>query len=119
MVGGRSDAAVRRAARLGDGWLGVFVTPERWAATRDRVDQAAAELGRPDALRHHGLVAWCGFGSGATGATDATAGLAAAMEHLYHQPYDRFARYAPSGTPDDVAAALVPYVDAGCSDRAT
>src|SRR5438105_10257000 len=25
IVGGRSDAAVRRAARLGDGWLGIWV----------------------------------------------------------------------------------------------
>ncbi len=74
VVGGRSDAAVHRAARLGDGWLGVFVTPERWASTRDRVDQAAVELGRSDALRHHGLVAWCGFGSGASDATDASEG---------------------------------------------
>ena len=112
VVGGRSDAAVQRAARLGDGWLGVFVTPDRWASTRDRVEHAAATLGRRDQMSHHGLVAWCGFGAHAA---DATGPLAAAMESLYHQPYDRFARYAPVGTPDDVAAALAPYVDAGCT----
>jgi len=27
IVGGRSDAAVNRAARLGDGWLGIWVSP--------------------------------------------------------------------------------------------
>jgi alkanesulfonate monooxygenase SsuD/methylene tetrahydromethanopterin reductase-like flavin-dependent oxidoreductase (luciferase family) len=32
VVGGRSDAAVRRAGRLGDGWLGIWVSPQR--ATR-------------------------------------------------------------------------------------
>ena len=31
IVGGRSDAAVSRAARLGDGWLGIWVSPRRYA----------------------------------------------------------------------------------------
>jgi alkanesulfonate monooxygenase SsuD/methylene tetrahydromethanopterin reductase-like flavin-dependent oxidoreductase (luciferase family) len=31
-VGGRSDAAIRRAARLGDGWMPLWVSPERYAA---------------------------------------------------------------------------------------
>ena len=30
-VGGRSDAAIRRAATLGDGWLPLWVSPERFA----------------------------------------------------------------------------------------
>jgi len=112
VVGGRSDAALRRAARLGDGWLGVFVTAERWAATRDRVEHEADESGRRDPPRQHGLVAWCGFGADAA---EARAPLVAAMEGLYQLPYERFARYAPAGTPDDVAAALVPFVNVGCS----
>ena len=111
VVGGRSDAAVRRAARFGDGWLGVFVAPDRWASIRDRVDAAAVADGRAP-LRHHGHVVWCGFGATTAAARQH---LAAAMEGLYQVPYDRFARYAPAGTPDDVAEALAPYVEAGCS----
>jgi alkanesulfonate monooxygenase SsuD/methylene tetrahydromethanopterin reductase-like flavin-dependent oxidoreductase (luciferase family) len=30
-VGGRSEAALRRAARLGDGWMPIWVSPERYA----------------------------------------------------------------------------------------
>jgi len=41
-VGGMSEAALRRAARLGDGWLGAGQTPE----------QAVTTLGRLDTLRH-------------------------------------------------------------------
>jgi alkanesulfonate monooxygenase SsuD/methylene tetrahydromethanopterin reductase-like flavin-dependent oxidoreductase (luciferase family) len=31
-VGGRSEAAIRRAAKLGDGWIPIWVSPERFAA---------------------------------------------------------------------------------------
>jgi alkanesulfonate monooxygenase SsuD/methylene tetrahydromethanopterin reductase-like flavin-dependent oxidoreductase (luciferase family) len=111
VVGGRSDAALRRAARYGDGWLGVFVTAERWVAACEQVEAAALDLGRRQPPTRHGLVAWCGFGQDTD---EARATLADAMEALYQAPFDRFARYAPAGTPDDVAAALAPYVDAGC-----
>src|SRR4051812_22849298 len=31
LVGGRSDAAIRRAGRLGDGWYGIWVSASRYA----------------------------------------------------------------------------------------
>jgi alkanesulfonate monooxygenase SsuD/methylene tetrahydromethanopterin reductase-like flavin-dependent oxidoreductase (luciferase family) len=102
VVGGRSAAALRRAGRAGDGWLGVFVTPDRFAAALDEVAVAATAAGRRG-VDQHGVLAWCGFGRSP----------AAEMEALYRQPYDRFERYAPHGAPDDVAAALAPYVAAG------
>jgi alkanesulfonate monooxygenase SsuD/methylene tetrahydromethanopterin reductase-like flavin-dependent oxidoreductase (luciferase family) len=111
VVGGRSDAALRRAARLGDGWLGVFVTPERWEASRTRVEAAAVEAGRTKVEWEHGLSVWVGFGDSRTAAAPP---LGAAMEALYHRPFADFAAYAPHGTPDDVAEALVAYTAAGC-----
>jgi len=39
VVGGRSSAALRRTARYGDGWLGLWVSPRRYA-------QACAEIAR-------------------------------------------------------------------------
>ena len=111
VVGGRSDAALRRAARFGDGWLGVFVAPERWAASRARVEAVAAEHGRAPAEWRHGLAVWVGFGDSRA---DAGARLGAAMEALYRRPFGDFAAYAPHGTADDVAEALAPYAAAGC-----
>lgn len=40
IIGGRSAAAIRRAGRLGDGWLGIWNSPRRFAAA---VEMAAEE----------------------------------------------------------------------------
>jgi alkanesulfonate monooxygenase SsuD/methylene tetrahydromethanopterin reductase-like flavin-dependent oxidoreductase (luciferase family) len=112
VVGGRSDAAVRRAGRLADGWLGIWASPRRFA---DAVGLAAAEAsraGRAGALRHHAMQVWCGLDRTRETARQA---LAPAMEALYQIPFERFERYSPYGTPDDVAAFLSEHVDAGCS----
>ena len=50
-VGGRSPAALRRAGRLGDGWLPIWISPERYAAGWSDVRRHAESAGRdPDAL---------------------------------------------------------------------
>jgi probable F420-dependent oxidoreductase len=36
-VGGRSEAAIRRAAELGDGWIPIFVSPTRFARGREKL----------------------------------------------------------------------------------
>lgn len=111
VVGGRSDAAVRRAGRFGDGWLGIWVSAERFAgATRLAEDEAAA-AGRDAADWRHGMSVWCGFGDDtATG----TAAVAPVMEALYGLPFSRFERYVARGSAAEVAAALHAYVDRGC-----
>jgi len=45
-VGGRSDAALRRAGRQGDGWVAYVVQPERYAQSLQKIRTAAAEAGR-------------------------------------------------------------------------
>ena len=45
-IGGMSAAALRRAARLGDGWLGAGQTPEQALETMRRLNQLRAEAGR-------------------------------------------------------------------------
>lgn len=113
LVGGRSEAALRRTARFGDGWIGVWISPERFAAGVSRVAELAEQEGRADTPWRHTLHVWCGIGPDHE---RAQALLAAEMEALYAQPFARFARYCPAGTPEDVAQALAPYVAAGCRD---
>jgi alkanesulfonate monooxygenase SsuD/methylene tetrahydromethanopterin reductase-like flavin-dependent oxidoreductase (luciferase family) len=45
-IGGRSDAALARAGRQGDGWMSYIVQPERYAQSAEKIRRAAAEAGR-------------------------------------------------------------------------
>jgi len=112
IVGGRSEAAVKRAATLGDGWLGIWVSPRRYGAVTDQIAVQAVDAGRDASAFEHALNVWCGFG--ATRAA-ARAPLVAAMQAFYQMPFEPFERYSPYGTPAQVADFLSPYVDAGCS----
>jgi alkanesulfonate monooxygenase SsuD/methylene tetrahydromethanopterin reductase-like flavin-dependent oxidoreductase (luciferase family) len=47
VVGGRSDAALRRAARVGDGWLGVWMDVPRLRRSLESLGAMAEEFGRP------------------------------------------------------------------------
>ena len=112
IVGGRSDAAVSRAARLGDGWLGIWVSRRRFAAVRDQIAQEATYAGRDASVFQHALNVWCGFGPTREAARKP---LAAQMQLFYQTAFEPFERYSPYGTPEHVAEFLSPYVEAGCS----
>src|SRR5256885_379656 len=109
--GGRSEAAIRRAGRLGDGWLGIWNPPRRFAAAVEMAAEEAAAAGRPDPPSRHAMQVWCGL---ADSREEARASLAPAMQAFYQIPFERFERYCPYGTADDVAEFLAPYADAGC-----
>ena len=113
IVGGRSDAAVRRAGRLGDGWLGIWNSSRRFAAAAELAADEAARAGRPGPPSRHAMQIWCGLASTKEAAR---ACLAPAMEAFYQLPFERFERYCPYGTPDDVAEFLAPYATAGCRE---
>jgi len=112
IIGGRSDAAVRRAALLGDGWIGVWNSAKRFAEVVESIDEQANAAGRADHPRAHTMQVWCGI---ADDRAHARKLLATAMEGFYQIPFERFERYSPCGTADDVAEFLAPYVAAGCT----
>jgi alkanesulfonate monooxygenase SsuD/methylene tetrahydromethanopterin reductase-like flavin-dependent oxidoreductase (luciferase family) len=112
IVGGRSDAALRRAGRLGDGWLGIWASAARCAEAVRSVEEHAAAAGRRDVAWKHGMTFWCGFGSSRA---EARSRVAPAMEGLYRTSFERFERYVPCGSAEEVAAFAAPYLEAGCS----
>lgn len=111
VIGGRSDAALRRVARHGDGWLGLWVSPKRYADATTRISRYARDAGRATTRWQHGMHVWCAFG---TPAEAARSRLATALEEFYQTPFSKFERYCPYGTPQEIAASLRSYVDAGC-----
>jgi alkanesulfonate monooxygenase SsuD/methylene tetrahydromethanopterin reductase-like flavin-dependent oxidoreductase (luciferase family) len=111
IIGGRSEAALRRVGRHGDGWLGLWVSPDRYASAVERISKYAADAGRVMTGWQHGMHVWCGIGAPAGLARSR---LATVMEEFYQMPFGKFERYCPCGTPDEIAASLQPYVDAGC-----
>jgi alkanesulfonate monooxygenase SsuD/methylene tetrahydromethanopterin reductase-like flavin-dependent oxidoreductase (luciferase family) len=111
IVGGRGDPAIRRTARYGDGWLGVFCSARRFAETRQRILDATGELGRK-APSWFGVNVWCGLDADGTRARDL---LGQRMEALYRLPPDKFQHVAPAGTPAQVAEWLAAFVEAGAT----
>ena len=111
IVGGRSDAALRRTGRLADGWIGIWNSARRFEEATAIIDDAAASAGRQNVEWQHAMQVWCGIGNDpATG----RAALVPAMERMYNIPFERFERYSPCGAPDTIAEFLAPYVSAGC-----
>ena len=110
--GGRADAALRRAGRLTDGWIAAWVTPSRFTERRAVIERAAIDASRDQDLLRYGFQPWVGFG---VDAAAAQAAVAAPVEAMYRLPFAKFERYSPHGTPQQVADALRPYVEAGCS----
>jgi alkanesulfonate monooxygenase SsuD/methylene tetrahydromethanopterin reductase-like flavin-dependent oxidoreductase (luciferase family) len=113
IIGGRSDAAIRRAGRLGDGWLGIWNSPARFAAATRLAADEAASAARDCPPTRHAMQVWCGL---ADSRQAARACIAPAMQAFYQLPFERFERYCPYGTADEVAEFLAPYVDAGCTE---
>lgn len=108
LIGGRSDAALRRVARFGDAWLPMWMDPERIAEATAALAGQAAALGRP--APGVMLVAFVNV------CRDRSEGLAQAKsltELQYGMPFERVARWTAVGDVQEVAEWLGRYRDAG------
>jgi probable F420-dependent oxidoreductase len=111
VVSGRTEAAMRRAARLGDGWMPYLVSPNAYARSVRTIEEEARAAGRDLAGFEWMLYAYCSVrGDGDRARNDVAAFLGGAYGD---KPGAMLDRIAPSGTPEEVAARLQEYVDAG------
>jgi alkanesulfonate monooxygenase SsuD/methylene tetrahydromethanopterin reductase-like flavin-dependent oxidoreductase (luciferase family) len=109
-IGGRTDAALRRAGRLGDGWMGIFTTPERYATQLAAAREAAERAGRDPAALVPSLYVWtCVRDS----AAEARAAASALMPAFYRVPFDKLEGYVVMGTPEDCAERFSAFAGAG------
>jgi alkanesulfonate monooxygenase SsuD/methylene tetrahydromethanopterin reductase-like flavin-dependent oxidoreductase (luciferase family) len=103
-VGGRSDAAIRRAARC-DGSLNMFVSPARYRQIRDQI----LELRGEDRPFRFGLEVLGRIDDRPERARDIVRGTF----ERYELDFDALERYLVTGRPDDVAASLAAFAHAG------
>ncbi len=111
-VGGRAPAALRATGRLGDGWLPIWISTDRFIAGFEQVRRHADAAGRdPDAIVPAAVV---------PALVDPDGGRARrlAHEHLearYGMSFSAYAidRYCVVGTSDQCRARVRAYADAG------
>lgn len=111
LVSGRKEAAMRRAARLGDGWMPYLMSPSAYARSVETIRAEAAAAGR--SLEHFEwmMYLYCSVRSDTESARDDVAKF---LGSAYgDKPREMLDRIAPSGTPQQVAERLQEYVDAG------
>ena len=110
-IAGRSQAAVRRAGRLGDGYLPYLFSPERYRDSMAQVRQAAEEAGRDPAAIDSGLYQFICL---ADSYEEAKRIAAADLSRRYNQPFESIVdRYVVMGTAEDCARRLADFAEAG------
>ncbi|MDA8147420.1 MAG: LLM class flavin-dependent oxidoreductase [Actinomycetota bacterium] len=111
-VGGSSEAALRRAAAVADGWIPLFLGPADYAAALDRLEKETERVGRAPGSVVPSIVL---FVSVDEDAEVARARGTAWMSSLYRIPAHAFRRHIVAGTPASVAAAIDSYRQAGAA----
>jgi probable F420-dependent oxidoreductase len=111
VVAGRQPAAMRRAARLGDGWMPYLYSARRYRDSVDTVRAIAVEHGRD--LVDFGWYVFVFTNAGADGRV-AKEEAAAFLGGTYAQDFDAMLdSVAAAGTVREVTAVLQAFVDAG------
>jgi len=110
-VSGRKDAALRRAARVGDGWLPYMFSPEMISDSLGKLKVLMAEYGREPSTIRSGAVIFVSCHR------DPAVARERALERLngqYNQDFSPILdRYVAHGDPERVRARVREYLDAG------
>ena len=111
-IGGRSDAALARAGRQGDGWVSYVVQPDRYRQSLDKIRAAAAEAGRSlDGF----VAAHLTFITVGRDYESAERRWVERLSRRYAQDFGPLARkYGVIGTPEQCLEQLDRFASAGC-----
>lgn len=114
-IGGRSPGSIRRAARLGDGWMGIFLTPGRTAEAVSDLRRLAEVGGRDPESLTAGMYVWTCIADTTSKAREIASSL---LPAFYNVAYERLEKYAVVGSPQECAARFAEYAHAGTENFA-
>lgn len=109
-IGGRSPAALRRAATFGNAWFPAFVTPEGFRERSEQLDRLCADAGRSPRDVSRSLFLFVGVGDDAARARTQVERF---LRLNYAMPFEPFRPYVVTGTPRECADGIARFLDAG------
>ncbi len=108
-IGGRAESALRRTARLGDGFFASFQTPEEYESSMAKIRAYAAEYGRANARIESGLILLCRIASSREKALKEMQPMLSAMG----RGSEAFLERSVYGSAEDIAAQMERYIAKG------
>ncbi len=109
-IGGRSDAALRRTAARGDGWIGYLLRPDQFRSRWEAIEEYACRAGRnPADLTPSMLV----FVSADEDPQRARRQAEDTLTDQFKVPFEKLKKYCVAGSPSQVAEGLEEYFRAG------
>ncbi|MEQ8691306.1 MAG: LLM class flavin-dependent oxidoreductase, partial [Pseudomonadales bacterium] len=111
-ISGRSEAAMRRCAEFGSGWLPYMYTPEKLAESLHTIQQMSQDYHREAPVKP-GLFIFFAVHEDRAVAREMAAER---LSRQYNQDFSKLVdKYAIAGDPDDCIARLNAYVAAGAT----
>lgn len=112
-VSGRQEAAMKRVARYGDGWMPYMYTPEKLAESIETIARFRAETDRAaDPVTAGQFLFFCVHAD----RDEAHRQAIARLSKQYAQDFSKLVgKYALAGNPDDCIARLQEYAAAGAT----
>ncbi len=111
-IGGSSEYSLSRAARLGDGWMPLFVPPEKLARQIGELDDQAVALGRQPFEITKSIVLFVSTDSKMSSTSIKSRGIDW-MGSLYRLDPEKFSRHIVSGSPQECAQVIQEYYEVG------
>jgi len=112
VVGGRKAPALRRAGRLGDGYVSHMCSAETYAENLDAIRRHAEDAGRRDVPFETAAFLFTILDDDYERALDGAANL---LQMIYNRPFrDAAKKYCLLGRPEDCLEQLQSFADAGC-----
>jgi alkanesulfonate monooxygenase SsuD/methylene tetrahydromethanopterin reductase-like flavin-dependent oxidoreductase (luciferase family) len=109
--GGRSKPALRRAARIGDGWHSYAITSDMYRDGLALIKETAEEVGRSFSPFGTGHLLFARVSDDYESALDEAADHLSTRYNMNMRPAAK--RYGAIGTPQDVAEAIRNFYEAG------